>query len=74
MRNLLQNLYCDFIYISGKIDDVTQDIIALSQQGSRYKAIKNISGFGPILLLQLLVKLALVNNFRMVESFLHDVD
>lgn len=49
MRNLLQTLYCDFINISSKIDDVTQDIITLSQQSPRYKAIKNIPGFGPIL-------------------------
>ena len=49
MRNLLQNLYCDFTSISSKIDDVTQDITSLSQQSPRYKAIKNIPGFGPIL-------------------------
>ncbi|HHY0512915.1 TPA: transposase [Vibrio parahaemolyticus] len=35
--------------LSGKIDDVTQDIITLSQQGLRCKAIKKTLSFGPIL-------------------------
>lgn len=35
-----------FVNISGKVNDVTQDIITLSQQSPRYKAIKNIPGFG----------------------------
>ncbi len=31
------------------IEDVTQDITTLSQQNPRYKAIKNIPSFGPLL-------------------------
>ncbi len=49
MRNLLQTLYCDLTGNSSKLDDVTQDITTLSQQNPRYKAIKIIPSFDPIL-------------------------
>lgn len=67
MRNLLQTLYCDLININGKIDDVTQDIITLNQQSwqsQRYKAIKKIPGFGPILTAAIVSKVGSSQQFR----------
>ena len=69
MRNLLQTLYCDFINISGKIDDVTQDIITLSQQSPRYKVIKNIPGFGPILTAAIVSEVGSGQQFQNSRQF-----
>ncbi len=69
MRNLLQTLYCDFTSISSKIDDVTQDITILSQQNPRYKAIKNIPGFGSFLTAAIVSEIGSGQQFQNGRQF-----
>ncbi|MDS1791999.1 IS110 family transposase [Vibrio parahaemolyticus] len=69
MRDLLQTLYCNFISISKEIDEVTQSITALSQQHPRYKVIKNIPGFGPILTAAIISEVGTGKQFQNGRQF-----
>ncbi|WP_104040370.1 IS110 family transposase [Vibrio hyugaensis] len=69
MRSLLQTLYCDFIDISDEIDEVTQSITKLSQQHPRYKAIKNIPGFGPVLTAAIISEVGSGKQFQNGRQF-----
>ncbi len=69
IRNLLQALYYDFISLSEEIDDMTQSVTLLSQQNPRYEAIRNITGFGPILTATLISEVGAGNQFQNSRQF-----
>lgn len=60
---------CDFINISGQIDNVAQDIITLSQQSPRYKAIKKTPGFGPALTAAIVSEVGSGKQFQNGKQF-----
>jgi transposase len=69
MRNLLHTLYCDFVSLSEEIDEIPHSVTILSQKNPRYEAIRNISGFGPILTLVLISEVGAGNQFQNGRQF-----